>query len=101
MKISADEYQSEYVQLYDERRAGRTRFLDSAGTAVVTLDNAALWTDGRCWTQAEDELGCQTWYLMRSDPLGVPSIINWLLSQVNRTLPYNRVGVATQFVSSS
>ena len=99
--FSTDEHQSEYVQLYDERRAWITGFLGSAGTAVVTLDNAALWTDGRYWTQAEDELDCQNWYLMRSGQAGVPSITNWLLSQVNATPPYNRVGVATQFVSSS
>jgi hypothetical protein len=98
--FSEDEHQSEYVQLYDERRAWITGFLGSAGTAVVTLDNAALWTDGRYWTQAEDELDCQNWYLMRSGQSGVPSITDWLLSQANGTSPYNRVGVATQFVSS-
>lgn len=98
--FSEDEHQSEYVQLYDERRAWITGFLGSAGTAVVTLDHAALWTDGRYWTQAEDELDCKNWYLMRQGQLGVPSINDWLLSQVNATPPYNRVGVAAQFASS-
>jgi Xaa-Pro aminopeptidase len=98
--FSEDEHDSEYVQLYDERRAWITGFLGSAGTAVVTRDSAALWTDGRYWTQAEDELDCQNWYLMRSGQSGVPSITNWLLSQANETPPYNRVGVAAQFVSS-
>jgi len=99
--FSEDEHQSEYVQLYDERRAWITGFLGSAGTAVVTLNNSALWTDGRYWTQAEDELDCKNWYLMRSGQSGVPSLTNWLSSQANATPPYNRVGVATQFVSSS
>lgn len=99
--FSEDEHQSEYVQLYDERRAWITGFLGSAGTAVVTRNNAALWTDGRYWTQAQDELDCENWYLMRSGQSGVPSITNWLSSQVNSTPPYNQVGVATQFVSSN
>ncbi|CAF3742514.1 unnamed protein product [Rotaria sp. Silwood1] len=98
--FSEDEHQSEYVQLYDERRAWISGFLGSAGTAVVTLNNAALWTDGRYWTQAEDELDCKNWYLMRQGQTDVPSITNWLSSQVNSTRPYNRVGVAAQFVSS-
>jgi Xaa-Pro aminopeptidase len=99
--FSQDEHQSEYVQLYDERRAWITGFLGSAGTAVVTRNNAALWTDGRYWTQAEDELDCKNWFLMRSGQSGVPSITDWLLSQVNATPPYNLVGIATQFASSS
>jgi hypothetical protein len=99
--FSQDEHQSEYVQLYDERRAWMTGFLGSAGTAVVTRDKAALWTDGRYWTQAEDELDCENWYLMRQGQSGVPSLSSWLASQVNSTSPYDRVGVAAQFVSSS
>ena len=99
--FSADEHNSEYVQLYDERRAWITGFLGSAGTAVVTRDRAALWTDGRYWTQAEDELDCKNWYLMRQGQSGVPSFTSWLASQVNGTAPYNRVGVAAQFATSS
>ncbi|UJR08693.1 hypothetical protein I4U23_012951 [Adineta vaga] len=99
--FSQDEHDSEYVQLYDERRAWITGFLGSAGTAVVTRDNAALWTDGRYWTQAEDELDCKNWYLMRQGQSGVPSLTSWLASQVSGTPPYNQVGVAAQFASSS
>jgi Xaa-Pro aminopeptidase len=99
--FSEDEHQSEYVQLYDERRAWITGFLGSAGTAVVTRTNAALWTDGRYWTQAEDELDCKNWYLMRQGLSGVPALTSWLAGEVNSTPPYNRVGVAAQFVSSS
>ena len=58
--FSEDEHQSEYVQPYDERRAWITGFTGSAGTAVVTRDRAALWTDGRYWTQAENQLDCQS-----------------------------------------
>ena len=101
VSFAGDEHQSEYVQPYDERRAWISGFVGSAGTAVVTRDRAALWTDGRYWTQAEDELDCKHWLLMRSGRAGVPSLINWLASQANGTVPYNRIGVAAQFVSSS
>ncbi|CAF1326660.1 unnamed protein product [Rotaria sordida] len=99
--FSEDEHQSEYVQLYDERRAWISGFLGSSGTAVVTRNNAALWTDGRYWTQAEDELDCKNWYLMRQGQTDVPSLTDWLSNQVNSTPPYNQVGVAAQFASSS
>ena len=99
--FSEDEHQSEYVQLYDERRAWITGFLGSAGTAVVTLDKAALWTDGRYWTQAEQELDCQNWLLMRSGRSGVPSLSSWLSSELMNTASPARVGIAAQFVSSS
>ncbi|CAF0780899.1 unnamed protein product [Adineta steineri] len=98
--FSEDEHGSEYVQLYDERRAWISGFLGSAGTAVVTRNSAALWTDGRYWTQAEDELDCKNWYLMRQGQAGVPSLTTWLSNEVNSTPPYNRVGVATAFASS-
>ena len=99
--FSEDEHQSEYVQPYDERRAWITGFTGSAGTAVVTRDAAALWTDGRYFTQAEDELDCANWFLMRQGQPGVPSLSSWLASQITATSPSNRVGVAAQFVSSN
>lgn len=98
--FSEDEHQSEYVQRYDERRAWITGFTGSAGTAVVTRDRAALWTDGRYWTQAEDQLDCRSWYLMRQGRVGIPSITTWLLEEIENTTLPRRVGVAAQFVSS-
>lgn len=99
--FSEDEHQSEYVQTYDERRAWITGFTGSAGTAVVTRDRAALWTDGRYWTQAENQLDCQSWYLMRQGRLGIPSITGWLLEEIENTTLPRRIGVAAQFASSS
>lgn len=99
--VSEDEHQSEYVQLYDERRAWISGFTGSAGTAVVTTDKAALWTDGRYWTQAEGQLDCKNWLLMRSGQSGVPGISGWLASEVGNRSPAARVGVAAQFVSSN
>ena len=45
---SADAHQSEYVAHIDERRRYITKFKGSAGTALVTLESALLWTDGIC-----------------------------------------------------
>jgi Xaa-Pro aminopeptidase len=98
--VSEDEHQSEYVQLYDERRAWISGFTGSSGIAVVTRDKAALWTDGRYWTQAEDELDCRHWLLMRQGQSNVPSLSNWLISQIDSVNNLNRIGVAAQFVSS-
>jgi hypothetical protein len=44
--------QSEYAPASQERRHFISRFTGSAGTAVVTRDTAALWTDGRYFLQA-------------------------------------------------
>jgi Xaa-Pro aminopeptidase len=71
------------------RRAYLTGFTGSAGTAVVTKDKAALWTDGRYFLQAEKELS-HDWTLMRSGNQGVPTTSEWL----NEVLPSGcRVGI--------
>ena len=58
-------FKSEYVSPADEKRAWLTGFTGSAGTAVVTDKFAALWTDGRYYLQAEQQLDCN-WILMKS-----------------------------------
>lgn len=50
---------------YDERRAWISGFTGSAGTAVVTEDHAALWTDSRYYIQAIQELK-EPWTLMNA-----------------------------------
>ena len=81
-----DEHGSEYTQPYDKRRDWLSGFKGSAGTAAVSLDSAALWTDSRYFTQAEEQLDCRNWILMRSDTPGVPSLIDWLVSETNKSL---------------
>ncbi|ERN17574.1 hypothetical protein AMTR_s00059p00137420 [Amborella trichopoda] len=61
---SEDAHQSEYVAAWDKRRAFITGFTGSAGTAVVTTDDAMLWTDGRYFLQATQQLS-DSWKLMR------------------------------------
>lgn len=64
------------------RRAYISGFTGSAGTAVVTKDLAALWTDGRYFLQAENQLGSD-WQLMRAGTPGTPSYGEWLRDQLD------------------
>lgn len=80
-----DEHGTLYTQLYDKRREWITGFRGSWGIAVITLQNAALWTDGRYFTQAEQELDCTNWFLMKEGNEGVPTVINWLVAEANQT----------------
>ena len=53
---SADNHQSEYVGEYFKTRAYISGFTGSAGTVVITKDDAGLWTDGRYFIQADHQL---------------------------------------------
>ena len=77
---SQDPHFSEYVAATFERRRFVSKFTGSAGTAVVTRDKALLWTDGRYFKQAEDELS-EEWTLMRSGTKDVPDVKKWLASE--------------------
>ncbi|MQL95792.1 hypothetical protein Taro_028464, partial [Colocasia esculenta] len=74
---SQDAHQSEFIAECFMRRAFISGFTGSAGTAVVTKEQAALWTDGRYFLQAEKQLS-QNWILMRSGNIGVPTTGEWL-----------------------
>ncbi|XP_052194624.1 aminopeptidase P2 isoform X11 [Diospyros lotus] len=74
---SQDAHQSEFIAENYMRRAYISGFTGSAGTAVVTKDKAALWTDGRYFLQAEKQLS-SSWILMRAGNLGVPTTSEWL-----------------------
>ncbi|NWV06406.1 XPP2 aminopeptidase, partial [Ptilonorhynchus violaceus] len=76
---STDAHMSEYISERDARLGWLTGFTGSAGTAVVTQDRAALWTDSRYWTQAERELDCN-WELQRTT--SIESIGIWILNAV-------------------
>ncbi|XP_063405041.1 xaa-Pro aminopeptidase ApepP-like isoform X2 [Mytilus trossulus] len=80
---SVDAHQSEYVSEYDKRRQFISGFSGSQATAVVLENKAALWTDGRYFLQAEDELDCN-WILMkgRSGTETVPSITEWVIAEL-------------------
>ncbi|CAC5378203.1 pepP [Mytilus coruscus] len=80
---SVDAHQSEYVSEYDKRRQFISGFSGSQAIAVVLENKAALWTDGRYFLQAEDELDCN-WILMkgRSGTETVPSITEWVIAEL-------------------
>ena len=85
---SEDAHQSEYVAECDERRAYISGFTGSAGLAIVTLDQAALITDGRYFLQASQELD-SNWTLMKS---GMPNVSTWQEFLINLP-PGSRIGV--------
>ncbi|XP_044736863.1 xaa-Pro aminopeptidase ApepP-like [Chrysoperla carnea] len=85
---SNDEHQSETVSDHDKRREYITGFTGSRGVAVVTLNKAALWVDGRYHIQADNEISCD-WLLMRSGKEGVPEIAKWIKAQLP---PNSRIG---------
>ena len=68
---TADFHQSEYVGEHFKARAYVTGFTGSAGTAVVTLDEAKLWTDGRYFIQAANQLADSGVELMK---MGEPNV---------------------------
>ncbi|XP_032284260.1 xaa-Pro aminopeptidase 2 [Phoca vitulina] len=74
-----DAHMSEYIGNRDKRRAWITGFTGSAGTAVVTMGKAGLWTDSRYWTQAERQMDCN-WELHKE--VDIASITTWLLTEV-------------------
>ncbi|EEH54876.1 uncharacterized protein MICPUCDRAFT_44647 [Micromonas pusilla CCMP1545] len=86
---SQDPHFSEYVATCYERRAWVSNFTGSAGTALVTRDEALLWTDGRYFLQAEKELG-EEWTLMRGGQPGVPEPKAWLRDSMPKN---SKVGV--------
>ncbi|XP_038306760.1 xaa-Pro aminopeptidase 2 [Canis lupus baileyi] len=74
-----DAHMSEYIGKRDKRRAWITGFTGSAGTAVVSMGKAGLWTDSRYWTQAERQMDCN-WELHKE--VDITSIVTWLLAEV-------------------
>ena len=75
---STDAHQSEYVADHWLGRAWISGFNGSAGTAVVTMTSAALWTDSRYFLAAEEQLHGTEFQLMKLKVPGTPSIAEWL-----------------------
>ncbi len=75
---STDPHNGEYVPEHWEGRKWISGFDGSAGTAVVTLDKAALWTDSRYFLAAEEQLAGTEYTLMKERVPGTPSISDWL-----------------------
>lgn len=75
---STDPHQSEYVADHWKGREFVSGFNGSAGTAVVTLTSAALWTDSRYFIAAEEQLKGTEYQLMKLKIEGTPTIAEWI-----------------------
>ena len=75
---STDPHQSEYVADHWKGREFISGFNGSAGTAVVTMDSAALWTDSRYFLAAENQLKGTEYQLMKLKIEGTPTIAEWI-----------------------
>lgn len=79
---SSDPHMTEYLPARWRSRAWLSGFTGSAGTLCVTREDAALWTDGRYFIQAERQLGGSGITLMRMAQPGVPSVEEWLADRM-------------------
>lgn len=79
---STDPHCGEYIPEHWKAREWISGFNGSAGTAVVTLDNAALWTDSRYFIAAEEQLKGTPFTLMKDKLPSTPSITQWLTQQL-------------------
>ena len=84
---TADFHQSEYVGEHFKARKFITGFSGSAGTAVITLDAAELWVDGRYFIQAAKQIEGSGVHMMKMGEPGVPTLEEYLKD----TLPENAV----------
>ncbi|MDD7145599.1 MAG: aminopeptidase P family protein [Hallella sp.] len=89
---STDPHNSEYVPDRWKGREWISGFNGSAGTAVVTMHSAALWTDSRYFIAAADQLSGTEFQLMKLKIEGTPTISEWLGSEL-REVSSAQVGV--------
>ncbi|CRL00590.1 CLUMA_CG013850, isoform A [Clunio marinus] len=93
---SDDAHQSEYLAARDRRRHFITGFTGSAGTAVVTQSEALLWTDGRYYQQASQQLDTN-WTLMKDGLPETPTMVQWLQKNCKSG---DRIGVDANLMST-
>ena len=82
---STDPHSGEYVPEHWKGRQWISGFNGSAGTAVVTLEDAAVWTDSRYFIAAEEQLHGTEFKLMKDGMPGTPSIAEWLADKLKYT----------------
>lgn len=97
---STDPHHSEYTPDRWKGREWISGFKGSAGTAVVTMDSAALWTDSRYFIAAENQLVGTSFQLMRQKVKGTPSISEWLSKELkNRNAQVGVDGMCNNYSS--
>ena len=97
---STDAHQSEYVADHWKGREWISGFNGSAGTAVVTMTSAALWTDSRYFLAAEEQLKGTEFQLMKLKIEGTPTIAEWLGKEL-REVKSPEVGIDGMVSSAS
>ena len=88
-----DPHASEYMAEHWTEMSWITGFLGETGTAVITKNQALLWTDSRYYLQAEAELQGTTVELMRESDIDCPSITEWLCKQLTDDTQLIKVAV--------
>ncbi|KAJ1736109.1 hypothetical protein LPJ61_000159 [Coemansia biformis] len=94
---SEDAHQSEYVADCDKRRAFISGFDGSAGCAVITADKAAMFTDGRYFLQAGQQMD-SNWTLMKQ---GLPGVPTWQKYLTEHLPAGSRVGIDATLIAAS
>jgi Xaa-Pro aminopeptidase len=79
---SSDAHLSEYVAEHWQSRKWVSGFTGSAGTVVVTLEKAGLWTDGRYFIQAENQIKDSEIELFKIGIPGFPTYMNWTCKEL-------------------
>lgn len=98
---STDPHQGEYIPAHWESRKWISRFDGSAGTAVVTMTKAALWTDSRYFIAAEEQLRDTEFVLMKERIEGTPTIAEWLSTTLQDESTSTEVGIDGKCCSAS
>lgn len=80
---STDPHNSEYPAPHWQSRQWISGFTGSAGTAVVTLTEAALWTDSRYFLQAAQQLEGTGFQLMKEGLTDTPTVIQWIMQKLS------------------
>ncbi|KAJ7484326.1 putative Xaa-Pro aminopeptidase P [Mycena latifolia] len=93
---SEDQHSSEYLAECDERRAFISGFNGSAGCAIITPKDAFLFTDGRYFLQAEQQLD-KNWTLMKQ---GLPDVPTWQEFLSKKIDPASRIGIDSTLISA-
>lgn len=93
---SADPHMSEYLPAEWQERSWLSGFTGSAGFVVITKDKAGLWTDGRYFVQAPEELQGSGIDLFKEGMDGTPNYIDWIISEIpeNGTVAVNAIATS-------
>ena len=98
---NADHHSSEYVNNYYKERTFMTSFDGSNGKALITIDKAYLWTDGRYFLQAEKDFKNLPIELMKMGIEGYPTLTDFIKSELNgKTLGLDGECFSYEFIES-